>query len=205
MKRTITLSVAVLLLFTLGGGTAHAQLLQYGIKGGLNIASLSGDEMDDLDSRMGLAAGAYLSVPVVPSLSIQPEVLYMMKGATESFNGTDVTIQLDYLEIPILVKYSFGVPGAPARPSIFAGPAFGLNLSSKVKAEAGGESVEEDLEDIKDTDLGLVFGAGLAFHLSGYSLGLDVRYNLGLTSIDDTGEGFDVKNNVISLLVSFGF
>ncbi len=205
MKRFIALCVIAIVCVTLGAGVSHAQLLQYGLKAGLNIASLSGDEVDDLDSRMGLAVGGYLSVPVAPSFSIQPELLYSMKGASDSFAGVDVTLKLDYLEIPVLAKYTFGLPGAPVKPSIFAGPALGLKLSSKVKVEGFGESEEEDLEDVKDTDFGLVFGAGLAFNLGSNSVGVDVRYNLGLTSIDDTGEGFDVKNNVISLMVSFGF
>jgi hypothetical protein len=115
-------------------------------------------------------------------------------------------LKLDYLEIPLLVKIMPGTKGS-VKPYLFAGPAVAIKVSGKVKAEFEGESDEEDLEDVKGTDFGLVVGAGVdfGFGASGKgNLSVDIRYNLGLSTISDF-EGDDVKNGVFSLMVGYSF
>ena len=73
-----------------------------------------------------------------------------------------------------------------------------------------GETFEEE-EDIKDStksiDFGLVLGAGFDYMLESGCVTFDVRYVLGLTTIDDpeVGDAADVKNTGIQFLVGYGF
>jgi len=132
-----------------------------------------------------------------------------MKGAKEkeSIQGEtiELTVSLDYIEIPLLLKLIIPIEGSSVHPAIFAGPAVGFNTTAKGKVEYAGESYEDDLEDIKSTDFGLVFGGGVGFPVGNNELGFDVRYILGLSSVDDSADPADVKNNVINFNAYFGF
>lgn len=61
--------------------------------------------------------------------------------------------------------------------------------------------VEDDIEDVKTMDFGLVFGAGINIGPAT----IDARYNLGLTTTDDSEDEFDVKNSVISIMLGYSF
>jgi hypothetical protein len=204
MKKYFTL-LLVLAAFT---SISLAQM-QMGLKAGLNIANLSGDDVENNDSKTGFAGGVFFMYQFSNMFAIQPEAYYTMKGATlnETFEGVsvDFTYTLDYIEVPLLFKLIIPIEGSNIRPSIFAGPAIGFKATAKVKTEAQGESYEEDIEDVKSTDFDLVFGGGLGFPVGNNELGFDVRYIMGLSTIDDSAEGFDVKNGVLNFNVYFGF
>jgi hypothetical protein len=89
-------------------------------------------------------------------------------------------------------------------PNLFLGPYFGFTITDpRGELEVDGTTMEDDLEGVKDTDVGVVFGGGLDFVLGQGKIVFDVRYDLGLTSLDE--EGADVKNNVISFLLGYSF
>jgi len=98
--------------------------------------------------------------------SLQPEILYVQKGTkvtiTEEEGEMTGKLNVDYLEIPLLLNFSFAQEGSSFVPSVFAGPYVGVNTSAKIKSSYGGESYSEDFKDsVKDTDFGLAFGVGL--------------------------------------------
>ena len=110
--------------------------VKFGIKGGANIANVNGDFTEtiaDWKSSVGFCAGIFLELNFGRILTIQPEVLYTMKGADA---GTG-KLKFDYIEIPILLKIR--IPTGSVHPFIFAGPAFGFNL----KAVLDGIEVED--------------------------------------------------------------
>ncbi len=204
-RGTVLIMLAALLFMT--NGIAQMQI---GPRAGLNIANLAGDDADflgeSLDSRTGFNGGIFFMYQFSDLFAIQPEAYYTMKGATLSINSVDLTISLDYIEVPVLLKLVIPVKGSNIRPSIFAGPSVGFNTTAKVKVEADGESEEEDIkEDVKSTDFGLVFGGGIGFMVGKNELGFDIRYILGLSSIDDSSDEVDLKNTAFSFNVYFGF
>lgn len=204
MKKLFTL-LFVLSLFS----TMSFAQMQAGLKAGLNIANLSGDDVESPDSKTGFAFGGFLMYQFSPMFAIQPEAYYTMKGATDKmdFEGTtvDLTYTLDYIEIPVLFKFLIPIQGSGVKPAIFAGPFLGINTTAKVKAEFNGQSQEEDLTDTKSTEFGLQFGGGIGFPVGKGELGVDIRYILGLSTIDDSAEEADVKNNVININLYYGF
>lgn len=182
--------VLVLLLST----SVFAQGLAFGVKGGINYATLSGDNAGDAEWKLGFAAGAVAAFDVMDMLVIQGEVLYSMKGA--GYEG-DISTDLTYIEIPVLLKYTIPMAGMIA-PNLFIGPSLGILLSA--------ESNDVDVkENTKSMDYGLVFGAGVDFDLGTGKVTVDARYNYGLTSIDDTAAELDVKNGGISVMVGYLF
>lgn len=171
-----------------------------GIKGGLVTSTFTGDDASTAERRVGYIAGVFMNVGAGP-LVIQPEVLYVMKGADfeEEEEGTKITIRnkLGYLEIPVLVKLSIGA--APAfKLELFGGPSMALLLSAKAETESGPTALEVDIKDnLKTVDVGFVVGVGLGLS----KLYFDVRYVMGSSSIDDTGNDSDVKNSVLAATV----
>ena len=206
MKKFFTL-LFILVAFV---SVSQAQI-QLGPKAGLTIATVAGSDVEDFfgttpDSRTGFNGGIFFMYQFNKMFAIQPEAYYIMKGATDNIEGVDVALKLDYIEVPLLLKLVIPVEGSNVRPAIFAGPAIGFNMSAKVKGESGEESAEVDVKDqVKSTDFSLIFGGGVGFMVGTNELGADVRYSLGLTSWDDSGNDADVKNNVISINAYFGF
>ncbi len=188
-----------------------AQLsIHKGIHAGLNLATLTGDDVDELfenkGSRSTTALGVFLGFQVGPIVTIQPEVLYMMKGAEFDSAAVNITRKLDYIEIPILLKVNIPVQGNIVKPSVFAGPALGIKVNAEDELEGEGISGTDEREDIKNTDFGAVFGGSIGFAVGSIAqFDLGVRYNLGLTSVDDSAAEGDVKNSVLSFLGSISF
>jgi hypothetical protein len=166
--------------------------LKFGIKGGANIANVNGnftDTIADWKSTVGFCGGIFLELNFGRVLTIQPEVLYTMKGADA---GTG-KLKFDYLEIPILLKLR--IPTGSLHPFVFAGPAFGFNL----KAVLDGVEVN----DMPTADYSAVLGGGLQL---GRSIHLDVRYTMGLQKLEIPDlETIDLKNGVLSATIGLAF
>lgn len=204
MVRGISLLAAGVLVLGFAGKADAVAGMHVGVKGGMNIANVSSDAGELADSRNGMAIGGWVQMPVAPMFSVQPEAYFSMKGDSQESGGATVSINTSYLEVPVLARASFGPPASPISPSLFAGPSFGINLSSKQETSGTGTTADGTV-DIKDatssTDVGLVFGGALEFG----NVGIDVRYTKGLTNISSVDGSPSAKNNVISILGSFRF
>jgi len=199
MKRDMSVALAILLLLAASTPSMAAGPVEAGIKGGVNIASQTADPDDGelADSRTGLALGGFVGIPVLPSVKIQPEALFMMKGDEASEGGQ--TMKMNYIEVPVLAKIGF-MAQSPAHPTIFAGPSLGINMAAEYESDTVAATDVKD--NTKSVDFGVVVGAGVDFQ----NVGVDVRYTRGLTNVSDV-EGSDttVNNSVISIMGSFRF
>lgn len=162
--------------------------VDYGLRTGLNFSNFyNTPDGIDLDSRTGLMVGGYLNfkVPMSP-ISIQPEVIYTQNG----YESSGVTLELDYIQVPVLAKFSFA-PG-PAQPNVYFGPYIGF----PVKSELSGNGVSMDIDN-EQTDFGGIVGAGVDFNVGLTTVNLGGRYGFGFTNAFDGGDG---KNSVISIV-----
>ena len=75
-----TLSLLILSL-AVGPTSVTAQELSFGVKGGVSQGTLIGDDVSDADYRAGFSGGAYMKYDVNRTFSVQPELLFTMKGA----------------------------------------------------------------------------------------------------------------------------
>lgn len=185
--------------------TTQTDPLTWGVKAGVNAADLYGDDVSSSDTRAGFNGGLFVNYRFSKMFGVQPEVLFTQKGGDLSNglaeNGT-TEYSLNYLEIPVLAK--FYIPtNSMLEPNIYVGPKVGFNLS--------GEANDTDIDDdLKNADFGLAFGAGLDFNMGPKrnmlkTVGLDVRYTLGLTDTFDLPNEPDVKNSVFTAAVTLGF
>lgn len=175
-----------------------------GPKLGINISTAAGDDVfDDLESVVGLQFGVAGEVSISEQFAVQPEVLYFQKGSKIDFMGVETKTFLNYLEIPILVKGKFGAPDGLQFIATL-GPSFGFGLGGKMKM--GDEEVDFDFEDdnLSEFDLSLSIGAGAQIPVGPGNLFLDLRYLLGLTTLDNAGE-FDAFNRGFGIATGFLF
>jgi hypothetical protein len=202
--------VCAALLGAAGTGTAFAQALSIGVKGGLNLATLGGPNAGAFDTRTTYTIAGFATYRLSNLLALQPEVLYTHKGGdAEAVEGTG-GVRLSYVEVPVLARVLLPVPGSRRiQPHLFAGPAVGFRLGCQVDAEVDEKAVRFDCDDplfggelaTRKMDYGLVFGGDASVRLGPVALVLDGRYDLGLSSIDGTSARDDVRNRVFSLLV----
>jgi len=204
MKKIILTVAAVMALSTAAKAQdTNSGNVKLGIKAGLNVATLTGEDVsDDVKSRVGFHAGVVAEFKVAPNFSIQPELLYSQQGAKidtfeESFN-VETTLKVNYLNLPVLAKY-YIIKGL----SIEAGPQIGYRLSSKMKVEVPGLGTDEiDFKDqTKSIDFGLV--GGVAYDLP-MGVFFQARYNAGLSKINDDNDG-SAKNGVFQVSVGYKF
>ncbi len=195
MKKLLIFTAIVLFGFT----NVNAQDVNFGAKAGVNFASITGDETDDLDMRTSLHVGFVAEMVISETFSFQPELLYSAQGAIDKGDGWKYTVKIDYLNVPLMAKY-YVAEGF----SLEAGPQIGFLLSAEVDWEEDGESGTDDLEDeVKGIDFGVNLGFGYKLE-SGLNFG--ARYNLGLSDADDSdGDSFSFKNSVIQAYVGFFF
>lgn len=206
MNRLIAL-VAAALLFVIFPAMSQVSW-NLGVQGGVNLANA--DIEPELDTKMTtrLMGGAVLEIGFSEMFSVQPELMYVQKGASYSDMMTvpgfgdvsfDATFMTDYIEIPVLFKATFGT--SDFKPFVVAGPYIGLMMSSDLEVSALGQTVTQSIKDQTESmDFGLDFGAGGELKVGMTTLFISARYSLGLT---DTVKDPDAKakSNGIQIMV----
>ncbi|MDD4050714.1 MAG: porin family protein [candidate division Zixibacteria bacterium] len=180
--RRLFMAVALVVLFTVGVSAQQAipGVTGKGFKLGLALTDISTDvdELNEfLDVRDAFIGGAFLTYKFDRHFAVQPEILYVSKGAEKGIFIFNAHWAIDYLEVPILLKYDL-LPDRSAHPNLFVGPALGVMLSSELGFL--GESIDVT-DGMKTIDFSLVFGGGLDYkHFI-----FDVRYTVGLANTVD--------------------
>ena len=167
MKKIVGfLMVALLALMAL---PANAQL-KFGIKGGVNISSVHfNSDVLKADNVTGFQVGPMIetTLPLV-GVGIDAAVLYSQKGLeTTSVGGVKTSMKTDYIDVPVNLKWKFGLP--------------------IVKAYL---AAEFPFQVAKNFSAGLNFGAGveLISHLQvgfNYGLGLTDNYSIEKVNLSD--------------------
>ena len=215
MKKWILASLATVLLAPAAGFTQGDMLLS--IKAGVNLANVSMDPEPDPgpEMKIGVIGGVGFTAGLSDMFGIRAEMLYSQKGSKMTLDipfigerETETTI--NYIDIPITGVLRFPNMDKSLIPNVFLGPVFSVKMGD-ASVSVNGDEVENDGEDdgIKGFDMGLTFGAGLDFGMGNGMFGVDARYTLGLTEIEEETDGDNVgsstKHNVISIMLNYTF
>jgi hypothetical protein len=200
MKRFLISTVVVAAMaMAIGAPSDAAAQVAFGVKGGVNLGSLGGDDADfygvDEKNRLGFAVGGQAIVPINDMFSFRPEVLFAMKGAfNEASTGSgEFEINFSYIDVPLLLQVNIPMEGV-VNPNIFIGPTLSYILSAKAKTSGfpGEADTDEDIkDDLKSLDYGITLGVGAVV---AEKFTIDARYTLGLATIDDSDDQGDIKN-----------
>ena len=184
MKKTI----ATLILLVLGTGLSQAQLLEFGVKGGVNFANYTGGDVSGVDFKTitSYHAGMVMELKVFENFAIQPELLYSTQGAELEGLGDQVKNELGYLSIPVLAKFYL----TSNELSLELGPQASFLVS---------ERNEVDANDTNSFEFGIA--GGLSYKIT-KSIFVSGRYVAGLT---DAKKDADVKNSLIQFSLGYMF
>ena len=164
---------------------AHAQ---FGIKAGVNEAVLQGRVGEDATYKTYFHAGVFYEAKLIGPLSIQPELLYslqgsQLKGAT---TVTNYTTQLNYIQVPILLKATLG----PV--FVEAGPQFGYLVAAneqgtvQVRTASGNVAFQDVNQSSNDSykrgDIAICAGLGLKL---GSLIRVGGRFVAGLNDVNN--------------------
>jgi len=200
----LVLAITLLLL----ASQAHAQ---FGIKGGVNQAVLSGRVGEDATYKTYFHAGIFYELKLIGPLSIQPEALYSLQGSQLKGNTTitDYKTQLNYIQVPILLKATLG----PVY--VEAGPQFGYLVSAneegtvQVRNTSGNVAFRDvnqsATDNYKRNEFALCAGVGVKL---GSVVRVGGRFVAGLNDINDAQylQGVNdpkLKNRVFQFYAAF--
>ena len=202
-KLKFTLLTVALMVATI----ASAQV-SLGIKGGLNMSNMVGDEIDDNNMKLGFHVGLAGDYEFAPNAALQTGLYFTTKGYKYDTDNTEYTENLMYLQLPI--HFAYKVDASPGSRIVFhAGPylAYGIGGERNLKS---GEWLDAtwDVDDIFgdeshqykpfDAGLGLGVGAELGSFL------LDLGWDLGLVNISNM-DNAKVRNQNAYLSVGYRF
>lgn len=191
--RCFRLAGWVLLIAASLAPAARAQSVEPGLHLVLNAATFSGESTADFSFRGAFGAGVSLGIPVNGGFLIQPEIRYVIKGASgenASIEGIaenlDVKSAISYLEIPVLLVYRFD-NGGNLRPRVFGGAFAARNLDATIewKLATGGPTQSDTDDSVVENDYGIVLGGGVEIDVAGEALLIGGRATIGLSDVRD--------------------
>jgi hypothetical protein len=243
--------VLVLLISTLYPDTLSAQTVHLGVRGGLSIPSLQGGNTElsqGYKSRLGPDFGFFADLKLTRHFALEVALLYVGQGGVKkgmqpipdgSLSGSglpippDLTLYasfknesiLNYVEIPLFAKYSFGV-GRGFDVYIDGGPNLGILVDAKTKSSGtsllftdnagtpltiegqpvppvdfGGE--QSIKSDVHSFNFGIAGGLGIARQFGNGEVSLDLRGSYGFTNVQkDSANG---SNHTGCLVITLGY
>lgn len=199
MKKSILFIAAMVFSTTF---VAAQEFVYFGVKGGVNISTVTGDDFDSPEERTSFNVGLLAEIPLTQRFSLQPEVYYSGQGFDaaeidqDNVFDTDenVEFQLDYINVPILAKF-YLVDGL----SLQAGPSFNFKVNEEIDYQPTNNAGDRDFDEVKDFEFGGAVGVEYKFN-NGFLI--QARYNHGFTEL---AENTDAYNSVFQAGVGFMF
>jgi hypothetical protein len=191
MKKTIISTLAFLLIAV----ATQAQGFRAGIKLGANGTKIDGQSFED-GYKLSYQAGIFFEADFNKKFGIQPEVLFGQTtsktanglGAVGTNLASNKDFTLNYLSIPVLLRYNIG-----KIVTLNLGPQFAILLNKDNTLLQNGQQA------FKSGDFSMVGGLQLNFKV----LRVYGRYNVGLTNLNDVSDQEKWKSQ--QLQVGLGF
>lgn len=207
-----TAAVVTVALFGLPSlGLSQDGRVSLGVLAGADVADQAGEDVFTPHDRFGFMGGVSGAFRFASRWSIQADGLFVEKGGRENNDrdpgDLDDELSLQYLELPILLKFSFTEGGT--RPELFVGPSLAFELMCTYDAFPDGTSDPVDCPDAglqtRSLDVGIAFGADVEIPIGSGYLVIDGRGVVGLSSFDDSEAKLDFRNRILALMVGYRF
>ncbi len=197
----------------------------FGVRAGLSYAGVRGDAVDNLNKLLdftggaikpsnttGFFAGAYASLPVTDVISVEPALYYSQKGyelnGALNLKGVDflganakAKLQLQYIDVPVLVKANFG--GL----QLFAGPQVSYLAHADLRSTAGilGINLFNNTTDAtaQFNKWDVAVTGGIGYQLTN-GINLMASYDYGLSKMD-VNQNVKSYNNAFKVGVGISF
>jgi opacity protein-like surface antigen len=171
--------------------------VSFGVKGGVNFATITGEDIDSPDSRTSFHVGGLVEIPVSDMFSVQAEALYSGKGFDFDYEGSDgdkAELQLDYIDVPVLAKI-YITKGF----SVEAGPQVSFLVNEELDSNPNSNSGDLVLDDAESIDFGLAGGLSFQTDMGIFATG---RYTYGLSEVYKDA---DIHNSTFQIGIGYKF
>lgn len=214
MRKHMAGTVGVVLVLATAAVVPASAQAAVGVRGGMRMASLTTTESSEgLD---GLVLGGYFGFGLTDRMALQIETVYGARGSESVHIGADdldptvpsSRVSMRYLDVPVLLRTGF--PGERFLPSFFVGPYVSFLLGCDLTPSGG--SVRDcdapgELERFapRKTDYGVVAGGALDVAMGRNTVFVDLRYTLGLASIQAGSDAMDALGNTLEITAGLAF
>ena len=216
MRTPLWRVVATMGFLALGASTLNAQRMggssgtsiMVGPFVGVNYTTVSGSDATNPGYRAGLAAGGQLQADFDGGVFFRTAALYSMRGATATETGINITLKENFIEVPLLLGYSFASSGSMVKPFVMGGGQVGFKISCDIEGTVSGTKTtlkcSDASNDFSSTDYAAV-GGGVMFPAASGTMSIDARYAFGLQKISKSSDikhrGFTVG---VAYMIPFG-
>lgn len=158
------------------GWNLQAQDNGFGVRAGVNIAS-----MTNYNSKVGFHVGGMYRLQLLSStpLFFEPGLELQFKGGKLSQSGVSSTLNMAYVEVPVMIAYRFRINDTWAiQPAI--GPFFSFGITGTIKQSSMGQTQSWDLFGsngaLKRGDVGLKIAVGALLKRIYFGIGYDLSF-----------------------------
>ena len=203
MNRKVKYLSILVVLFALN---ANAQKVKFGLRGGVNIATIAKSETNTLKPRLGVNLGGFVDFGITEHFSIQPGLQVTTKGARDNGN---YRFRSTYIEIPVYALYNLNLGDV----KLFggAGPYFALGVGGQeLGTDANGNTYQQTIAWDQagawrrpDAGLGLILGVEFQ-----PAVQVGLNYDLGIANIHNPVDGNDGRkayNRVLGIFIGYTF
>ncbi len=183
--------IFIILICSVASYSASAQILpkfQFGIKGGVNLTSLSKTGTFATDNRAGYLGGVWARIGAL-GFNVQPEAYVTSKNVVVDGNSAKFTS----IDVPVLFGGKVGALGFGAR--FYTGPLFSFAINKEQNFSSAAANATR--LNYKDQNFAWTLGAGLDIQ----KISVDLRYEKGLSS-QSYGAG-STKINLFNLSLGY--
>ncbi len=153
----------------------------------INLRQSNGQEVSG-SATMSNGFGVMFGMNFTHNIGLQGELNYMQVSQQYVDNGLNRDLKINYINIPVMLSLNTNKKGA-LNLNFVAGPQFGINAGSSLKTTGTQSDTLHAIVAVKQTDIGLAYGAGIELALNNkHTFRLDLGYRgfYGLVDMSST-------------------
>jgi hypothetical protein len=199
MKKII-LSLAIVMAVAAATQAQIIPSVQFGVKGGVNLSSLSNSGSTfNSSNRAGFLGGIWTRFGAL-GFNVQPELYYTSKNVNiQNSNNQSASASFKSIDIPVLIGTKIGAFGFGGR--FYAGPLFSFAIDRE--NSLGSALGNATSFDYKSSNFAITAGAGVDIR----KISIDLRYEAGLTkqTYVDNSTNYKTRVSLFNLTLGYAF
>jgi hypothetical protein len=162
----------------------------------------------DVGTRTGIAAGGFITFNASSHVAVEPQLLYVQKGARATSGTLTLSYDLDYIQVPVLLKgrYWFGNSDKSLTIDPFVGPAIAFNVHCAIGVPTAGNAECSTLgADASSVDFSGIFGIGVEYARFTFQGRYDVSFTNAYSSSSSPGAPSASKSKNLAWILTLGY